>query len=290
MKTVRSFFHRKKRATAFFLAGAITVTSLLPKIVSAFNLNAGYYTYPESTCTWGNDSDAMKYKPEEYEPTGLAFNQSFYTFDKMFLPPDAAAAIGNRGWPLGGQFYLQARPGYENEKYSMFNGRHTYCSGSHEPARPIAPSAQAFATQEEGFWLPENPFIEAIKGKTNPDFNFLMLALACYYPGEYQVPPDIERQYEDPWAAMGLASQLIAWMATDSDKPGFTGAPQGADAAAVNAAFQQDLDYFRSEWYYQKSLPTVVTPQLAPDLYDGLFTAPEAGSGAAKAGMTTKLD
>ena len=158
------------------------------------------------------------------------------------------------------------------------------------PIVPVRMSPQGPLPPVLRFWLPENPFIEAIKGKTNPDFNFLMLALACYYPGEYQVPPDIERQYEDPWAAMGLASQLIAWMATDSDKPGFTGAPKGADAAAVNAAFQQDLDYFRSEWYYKKSLPTVVTPQLAPDLYDGLFTAPEAGSGAAKAGMTTKLD
>ena len=120
-----------------------------------------------------------------------------------------------------------------------------------------------------------------------------MLALTCYYPGEYKVPENTEWSYGDPWAAMGLASQLIAWMATDTEpeKHGFIGTPKGADAAAVNAAFLQDLDYFRSEWYYTKSLPTVVTPALAPDLYNnGLFTAPDAGSGAAKAGMATRLD
>lgn len=294
METIQSFFRQKKRATAFFLAGAIAVMSFLPKIVSAFNLNAGYYTYPESTCTWGDNSEAMncnnEYYNGSYTQTGLAFNQAFYTFDKMFLPPDAAAGIGNRGWPLGAQFYLQARPGYEKEEYAMFNGRHTYCSGSHESARPIAASAQAFTNPKEGFRLPANPFPEATIEKTNPDFNFLMLALGCYYPGEYKVPADIEWCYEDPWAAMGMASQLIAWMATDKDEHGFTGVPQGADAAAVNVAFLQDLDYFRSKWYYTKSLPTVVTPELAPDLYNGLFTAPDAGSGAAKAGMTTKLD
>ena len=139
METIQSFFRQKKRATAFFLAGAIAVMSFLPKIVSAFNLNAGYYTYPESTCTWGDNSEAMncnnEYYNGSYTQTGLAFNQAFYTFDKMFLPPDAAAGIGNRGWPLGAQFYLQARPGYEKEEYAMFNGRHTYCSGSHEIGR-----------------------------------------------------------------------------------------------------------------------------------------------------------
>ena len=57
----------------------------------------------------------------------------------------------------------------------MFNGRHTYCTGTHESAKPIATGAQAFGHKKEGiFRLPGNLFPPAATGlveKINPQFN-----------------------------------------------------------------------------------------------------------------------
>lgn len=128
---------------------------------------------------------------------------------------------------------LNLRPIFIYEIYEIkddFNGRHAYCTSNREPAKPIVNGAQAFGHKKEGeFSLPENAFLDATKGiveKTNPDFDFLMLEIACYYLGEYQVPENVEWCYDDPWTAMSLASYLISWMVTGADKPGFAGSPR----------------------------------------------------------------
>jgi len=295
MKTIQTFFHKRKRTIAFFMAGTIAAVSFLPRIVSAYNLNDGWYSLPQAECTWGDNSEAMQCNNQlygsQYKQTGLAFNNAVYGFNTLLLPPEVAAKLDpTKFWPLGAQMFLTARPGYENAEYAMFNGRHTYCSGSHEVAVGITPGAQAFVFPEDGFALPDNLYPETVTGKTNPEFNFLMLTLGCYYPGEYQVPADAAYSFQDPWASTGIVSQMITWLATDSDQPGFQGAPEGADAAAVNAAFQRDLAYFRSSLYYSVCLPATVTPDMAPEIYYDLFAPVSANSGAASAGITTRLD
>jgi len=296
MEKIQAFFRKRKRATAFFLAGAITAVSFLPRIVNAYNLDDGWYNIPEAACTWGDDSEAMQVNHTRYKgrytPTGLAFNNTIYPFNPNLLPLEEVVKLDPaKIWGLEGQMFLTARPGYENPEFAVFNGRHAYCSGTHEVAASISPVVQAFVLLKEGYKLPENPYPEAVTGqKTNKDFNFLMLALACYYPGEYQVPADAAYSFQDPWAAMGIASQLITWLCTDAGEHGFQGAPEGADAEAVNVAFLQDLAYYRSSKYYSINLPHTITPERSPEIYNELFSAPPAGSGAANAGMPTKLD
>lgn len=113
---------------------------------------------------------------------------------------------------------------------------------------------------------------EASKGKKNAVFNFLMLATACAYPGEYHVPADAFYSDQDPWAAEGIVSQLVTWLATDRKEPGFQGPPEGADPAAVNAAFLNDLAYFRNSAYYQVCLPNSLTYDPDPGLRERLLS------------------
>lgn len=170
MKKIQTFFHRRKRTMAFFLAGAIAAASFVPKLVSAYNLDDGWYSSPQAECTWGDNSLAMQNKPAKYVPTGLAFNSAVYTFNPALLPPETASKLNiNEYWGLGAQNFLVMRPGYENSEFAMFDGRHTYCAGTHEVAAGIQPGAQAFAADENGFSLPNKPYAAAHKG-SNPDF------------------------------------------------------------------------------------------------------------------------
>lgn len=189
MKKIQTFFHRRKRTMAFFLAGAIAAASFVPKLVSAYNLDDGWYSSPQAECTWGDNSLAMQNKPAKYVPTGLAFNSAVYTFNPALLPPETASKLNiNEYWGLGAQNFLVMRPGYENSEFAMFDGRHTYCAGTHEVAAGIQPGAQAFAADENGFSLPNKPYAAAHKG-SNPDFNFLIVAGPCLLlPGGLQGP------------------------------------------------------------------------------------------------------
>lgn len=157
METIQAFFHKRKRATAFFLAGAIAAVSLLPRVASAYNLNEGLYGLPEVECTWGDDSVAMKKNKEhgnKYIPTGLAFNMAIYRLDPGQLPPEVASILKQKGrWGLGGQVFLAARPGYENPEYAMFDGRHTYCSGNHESAAASRLARRRSHTQRKAIRL-----------------------------------------------------------------------------------------------------------------------------------------
>ncbi len=66
MEKIQAFFHKRKRATAFFLAGTITTVSFLPRIVNAYNLDDGWYSTLETTCAWEDDSEAMQVNRDKY--------------------------------------------------------------------------------------------------------------------------------------------------------------------------------------------------------------------------------
>jgi len=241
MQKIQRFLRERKRTLAYLLAGAIVAVSLLPKIASAFTLENGYidwYGQEAAKCTWGDNSEAMQKNHDrhggKYIPTGLAFNSANYMVNQAAIPPEMLQELGLNEvyWPLGAQMFVVMRSGYENEEFAMFHGRHTYCSGNHESAVSIQPGAQVFIDSKEGekgcYQLPDKIYDEANKGN-NPEFNFLMLVLACYYPGDYCVPEGSEVSNHDPWAAYGMVSQIITWMATDEGRPGFQGPPKGAE-------------------------------------------------------------
>lgn len=117
----------------------------------------------------------------------------------------------------------------------------------------------------------------------------MLLVLACCYPGDYKVPADAAYSYQDPWAAQGMVSQLITWLATDADKPGFQGAPKDADQAAVDAGFTQDLAYFRNSVYYKTCLPNALAIDPDGRLKEELYST-NVPAEAAERGLTTMLD
>ena len=76
MEKIQTFFRKRKRAAAFFLAGAIAAASFLPKIANAIVLDE-LWNDPRAAATWGNDSPAMQDNVAvwggKYIQTGLAF-------------------------------------------------------------------------------------------------------------------------------------------------------------------------------------------------------------------------
>lgn len=222
-----------------------------------------FYDHPAVAPTWTDAPDqwiAAHPQYAGYKKTGLAFNLSGY--------------YDNKSWPLGGAMYLQARPGYENpEEFKKFEGRHTYCSGSHESAVAITPGTRAFCSGE--YRIGQNLFEEAVTGKTNPNFNFLMLAIACSYPGDYKVKNDNQSSYEDPEAASDAVIQAIAWMATDKDSPGFTG-----------EAFPNDFQLFKSKYYDR--LMTAFTGQ--PEMDNWLKAVPQPSAQVTQYGLANMAD
>lgn len=222
-----------------------------------------FYDLPTVAPTWGNAPEqwlANHKRFGRYEKTGMSFNSSIY--------------YANKGWPLGAVMYLQARDGYENpEEFKKFEGRHTYCTGNHQSAVEITPGARAFCSGR--YRIGEELFEDAVKDKLNPEFNFLLLAIACDYPGDYKVKDNTWSSYEDPEAASDAVVQLIAWMATDQGSDGFTG-----------ESFEQDFQTFKKTYY--DLLMTSFVEQ--PEMDDWLKAEPEPGPQVEQYGLANRAD
>ena len=89
---MRLLTHAKKRIIALTVATVLIATSFLPKLVSAYNLEDGWYTKPEVVCTWGDDSEAMQWianNPDiggNFDPTELKlvlFDASYFGADMV---------------------------------------------------------------------------------------------------------------------------------------------------------------------------------------------------------------
>lgn len=222
-----------------------------------------FYDLPTVAPTWRNAPEqwlANHKRFGRYEKTGMSFNSSIY--------------YANKGWPLGAVMYLQARDGYENpEEFKKFEGRHTYCTGNHQSAVEITPGARAFCSGR--YRIGEELFEDAVKDKLNPEFNFLLLAIACDYPGDSKVKDNTWSSYEDPEAASDAVVQLIAWMATDQGSDGFTG-----------ESFEQDFQTFKKTYY--DLLMTSFVEQ--PEMDDWLKAEPEPGPQVEQYGLANRAD
>lgn len=259
---MKAMTRQRRRIIAALTAVILLAAFFIRQQAQGFILS-DFYDHPAVAPTWTDVPDqwiAAHPQYAGYKKTGLAFNLSGY--------------YDNQSWPLGGAMYLQARNGYENpEEFKRFEGRHTYCSGSHESAVAIAPGARAFCSGE--YRIGQNLFEEAVTGKSNPNFNFLMLAIACSYPGDYKVKNDNQSSYEDPEAASDAVIQAIAWMATDRDSPGFTG-----------EAFTNDFQLFKSKYYDR--LMTAFIGQ--PEMDNWLKAAPKPSAQVTQYGLANMAD
>lgn len=203
----------KKQVVTMFLVIILLVGFLIPEIVKAFNL-VNDWNHPFVYPTWGEEPlREIEMNPEyiEYKKTGMAFNENFYS------------SFQTNGWPLDAQMYLEERPGEDNLEFHEFNLKHTYCTGSHTEASPIQPGVRAFKSGTYKYTPDEGQLFPEAKRGSNHKFNFLMLAIACYYPGDYKVKKDALSTADDPAISEGLVMQAIAWIATDENSNGFSG-------------------------------------------------------------------
>ena len=272
---IKNLQNKKERVVTIGLAIILIGMIIIPKFVNAMMIDQ-MWDYPLVARTWTNEPDEWiaahslsNKKFSIYKKTGLAMNANYYF----------SLNRSDYNWPLGGQMYLEERPGYDNTGFEDFNLRHTYCTGNHESAAVISPGTRAYLSGT--YWYDDtlaNMFEEA-KRKDNDitKFNFLMLALGCYYPGAYTINKNAGSIAEDSAPAQGLVSQLIAWVCTDKGSPGFIG------------NWEIDLNTFHT-WrgYYEAMMGPSF--QNDPAIYDVLHSEPSKETGAGEDGITTMPD
>ena len=197
---MKTFWKEKKRIISFVLIAALLV-SVVPNAVRAYNLHDGWYDDPRTVATWGENSEAMQWivqydDEDQYHPTGLAFNCVIYPTNPNILSGEAQQqALSIAGWPLGAQTFLAPRSGYSHDGFDEFVGRHLFCTANHQNAISIHPGTQAFVS---GKYELDGNFFPAANQGADPGFNFLMLAIACYYPGDYSLVEWATYQEQDP--------------------------------------------------------------------------------------------
>lgn len=256
-----SISKKQKRGLALVLAAVIILGILIPQIVRAYSLTQDDYKTEYTAPSW-------TVNPKDYnvKKTGLAFNWTPYNKN-----PNA----GNL-FPFSAAAYLSARPGYLEEEFKDFDDRFIYCVASHTPNYRLNPGTQAF---RKGVYKTEYPFPEANHG-ADPEFNFLMLAIACSYPSQKYDPSSMSS------VPYSLVCQAIAWLCTDEDRAGFG---QDSNKIKTEEDFRHDLQYYRSSNVYQ-ALTDSFPMSVAPEIYKALHAAPPASSAAAQAGMANMMD
>lgn len=264
---IQKFKRWWKKKAALFLAGIMLCTTLLPNAINAITLTDAAWNDPLVAPSWGQAAlDAADSRG--FDATGLAFNGT--PFNRNMSAGDL--------FPFAAAAHLTARPGQLNDEYSDFDNRYIYCVQNHVQNYRLNYGSQAFhsGTYQIGANESEDRLFEAAKtGKTNPRFNFLMLAIATYYPG-----PNVDAESTEniPYY---LACQAIAWLATYETSSGFAGTD-----------FNADLSFFQNSEYYRSLMgPTATfTQDVTPDIYNFFHSAPAEGSEAKKAGITNMLD
>lgn len=274
----RVITHKKKKHMAIVLALIMFISVCLPLAVRAITLGDANWNDPQVVDSWNEAkySQDQKYKDGKAIPTGLAFN--WITYNKK--------TGVEHTFPFNNAAYLSERPGYLNPDFAEFNNRYIYCVASHVQNYRLHPGAQAFyqdnwfvgKTDADNHLFPESEL-----NKTNPEFNFLMLAIASNYPG---ASLDASNPSNIPYS---LVNQVIAWLCTDEDRPGFIGGNL-KDEAQNTANWERDFQYYKDSNVY-KSLELSFPQDVAPEIYNFLHSAPDPNSEAVRTrGLTTMKD
>lgn len=256
-----------KPAVAIALCAAMTT----PQIVSAVRLSEVNFNNPYNKASWGLSGDIV----ENLTPTGLSSN--WISYNKA--TPD---------WPFDAAMFLSTR--HPDERFAKFNNRYIYCVANHTANYILGPGSQAFLG---GIWgqsqARSGQFEPAQKG-IDPDFNFLVLAIASAYPNK-EIDPD-----EQSSIAYSLVCQSIAWATTydgGAGKAYFGGGHENhpGDGGKSEADFQTDLAAWHRTNHYQAMMNDIsFTKDSSPEIYSVLHSAPPSGSAAAQHGMTNFAD
>ena len=266
---ISKFYKKKPKALAAFLSAAVLFGAVCPKVFQAYDLDGQNDWQHEAVVpTWQDDkiAEATRYK---LVPTGLGFNSA---------PYPGWREPGGSFWPLGAETFLQKRSGWDNTGFEMFEGRHTYCTGNHINAAGIQPAARAFASEKDYRYTDDELDIFPDAQHGNVKFNFLMLVIACNYPGDYKIPDNTELPSE--FAAEQIVSQAIAWFCTNDDSPGFTG------------DWASDFNLFRHGYTNYEPYNSMMGNFAGrnPEIHAKLHASPNPESAAAKAGMTNNAE
>ena len=263
-----------RKTVAMGLAVTLGITTLLPSILNAQNLIPLLSTAKVAP-TWTAETEAQGNEKYDkilhdsgsglnHSATGLAFNVVYFNGNNEYP---------TRGWPLGGLRYLEPVDGKDNSEYKDFEMRHTYCVANHVPLN-IEEGTRAFCS---GVYTVNSKPDWAMLG--NPTFNFLMIALACNYADSVSngvIPRNTWGAFNDPAVGDAVVCQMISWIAT-YDGGGFVG------------DWETDLNQFRNFANYYNTLLTVFNEK-DPYISNYLAAPPDADSGAAISGLTTKID
>ena len=261
-------------------AALLCAAMLAPALVQGVQLNDLYYNSLQCSPSW--DPNRGGTGDDNHEPTGLAAN--FTTFPGYNL-----SAMPR--FPFDAAWHFTGRPGYVKDKFKQFDNKFYYCVANHAQGYIVFPGQQMFFTGDYGINHPNGIFKASNRGQ-NPNFNFLMLAIAAGYPQADYDPESI------PNTVFYLICQTIAWAATDDNSALVTGAlvpnqgfqgdagvPIGED---IVPSFQADLAYYKSLAAYH-SLDLTFPSSLAPEIYSGLH-APCDNPSAAQFGCVDKID
>lgn len=245
-------FHMRRRYVPLIMV-ILLLISVIPWAVQAITLTEEIYENPRVKVTWDESVWKNALGSSLVEDTGLAFNWHPFSKDRT-----------QAGFPFDNAPYFTARPGYVKEKYKDFDDHFIYCVASHVQNYRLEPGYQAF--YERGYNT-KTPFPSSIKGANEKEikFNFLMLALACSYPGD---SGNASSSANVPYY---LVNQTIAWLATDEsavgqERPGFKG------------DWDTDFQYYKQSNVYAAltySFPEDVSPQIYQTLHAPVSQAVE---------------
>lgn len=273
MKNLKQVISKRigRRVTAAVLCVALTI----PLVVQAVTITPEMYDAQFTRLGWQSDiENAAELK--KLHPTGLAYNNG---------PMPYYNNTSGLNWPFSATQYVIAREGKIKPDYEQFANRYLYCTANHVQAYRLLPGMQAyhsgtFSTKDD------NMYDAAVKGKLYPKFNFLMLAIACGYPLEYNASDETNPYNQANYIAM----QTIAWACTDEGSKGFSGTlKEDKDAAVIKQKFLQDLEYFRNTASYQ-AIDVSFSATANPAVYQILHSAPSPNSGAGKYAADNQIE
>lgn len=181
------------------IAALLCASMLLPTVARGVPFYIAGRSYVTGSWDPQYIEEAKNKRPEDYqsyEATGLAYNMTWFQSKHDVTP----------SWPFMWEHHLTQNPGAaSNPKYADFDNRHIYCVANHKPNYILLPGMQAFKAAE--YNTQELPNFAVGSSAEQKKFNFLMTAIACGYPIEY----DAESTASVPDY---LICQAIAWVAT----------------------------------------------------------------------------
>lgn len=224
------------------LAGILSLGILGSILITVFavTLTDGMYNSPVVAASWspGIEQDG---KDMDLTPTGYAYNGTFIT------------GKPNKMYPFAWKPFFEKRSGKTvPDNLKEFDGKYMYCVANHTQNYKLEFGTQAYFDKQ---FTTKN-----IPEFTPDEYNFIMLAQACYYPGSKELSQSNQHPAGTP---AYLVSQCIAWMATEG-------------RFSPEEPFSVALNKFKSTNYYEAITRVDFTDQPVHNMINATPTLQEA--------------